>query len=48
MVHDAAAEQHIRDHAARSGMISLRKDGMRWVAEGLTSFEEIVRVTRES
>ena len=48
MVHDAAAEQHIREHASRSGMTSLRRDGMRWVAEGLTSFEEIVRVTREN
>ena len=48
MVHDAAAEQHIREHASHSGMTSLRRDGMRWVAEGLTSFEEIVRVTREN
>jgi general secretion pathway protein E len=48
MIHDAAAEQHIRGHAAQRGMTSLRRDGMRWVAEGLTSFEEIVRVTRES
>jgi type II secretory ATPase GspE/PulE/Tfp pilus assembly ATPase PilB-like protein len=28
-------------------MRSLREDGMRWAAAGLTSLEEVVRVTRE-
>ena len=48
MIHDQSAEQHIREHASQRGMSSLRRDGMRWVAEGLTSFEEILRVTREN
>jgi general secretion pathway protein E len=47
LVHDAAAEAQIRDYAARRGMVSLRRDGMRWVAQGTTSFEEVLRVTRE-
>jgi len=28
-------------------MRSLRDDGMRWVSRGMTSLEEVVRVTRE-
>jgi type II secretory ATPase GspE/PulE/Tfp pilus assembly ATPase PilB-like protein len=29
-------------------MATLRQDGMRWVLSGVTSLEEVVRVTRES
>jgi general secretion pathway protein E len=29
------------------GMRSMRDDGLRWAAQGLTSLEEVVRVTRE-
>ncbi len=28
-------------------MAMLRQDGMRWVLSGVTSLEEVVRVTRE-
>ncbi|MBA2350480.1 MAG: type II secretion system ATPase GspE [Burkholderiales bacterium] len=49
MIHDAESEQNLRDYAvARTGMIGLRDDGMRWVASGATSLEEVLRVTRES
>ena len=34
--------------SARSqGMKSLREDGMRWVKQGETSLEEVLRVSRE-
>ncbi len=46
LVHDGAAESEIRDHAVRHGMIRLREDGLRWVREGVTSLDEVLRVTR--
>jgi general secretion pathway protein E len=33
--------------AAANGMRSMREDGERLVAEGITSLEEVVRVTRD-
>ena len=47
LVHDRASEQQLREHALARGMRSLREDGMRWVLQGATSLEEIVRVTRD-
>ena len=47
LIHDRASEQRLREHALGQGMRSLRNDGMRWVAQGVTSLEEVVRVTRE-
>ncbi len=47
LIHDSASEQSIRVNALQSGMMNLRSDGMRWVAQGTTSFEEVIRVTRE-
>jgi general secretion pathway protein E len=47
LIHDRASEHTLRAHAAKRGMRSLRDDGMRWVAAGVTSLEEVVRVTRE-
>jgi len=46
LVHDTAAESELRAHAVRSGMLRLRDDGMRWVREGVTSLDEVLRVTR--
>ncbi|MGH9962731.1 MAG: type II secretion system protein GspE, partial [Pyrinomonadaceae bacterium] len=46
MIHDNAGEQELRDYAARHGMMGLREDGMRWVAAGETSLEEVLRVTK--
>ena len=46
MIHDRAPEHALRAHAAARGMRDLREDGMRWVAAGVTSLEEVLRVTR--
>jgi len=46
LVHDNAAERELRAHAVRGGMIRLREDGLRWVREGATSLDEVLRVTR--
>ena len=46
LIHDRAPEHALRD-AARPGMTPLRHDGARWVADGTTSLEEVLRVTRE-
>jgi general secretion pathway protein E len=46
LVHDGAREQLVRAHAARRGTVSLRDDGMRWIAAGETTLEEVLRVTR--
>jgi general secretion pathway protein E len=47
LIHDRAPEQQLREHALARGMRSLREDGSRWVAQGVTSLEELVRVTGE-
>jgi general secretion pathway protein E len=47
LIHDRAAEADLRDHARSQGMKSLREDGMRWVKQGETSLEEVLRVSRE-
>jgi general secretion pathway protein E len=46
-VHNRAAEADIRSAALRAGMTLMRDDGERLVREGVTSREELVRVTRE-
>jgi general secretion pathway protein E len=46
LVHDRAAESELRERAVAGGMIRLRDDGLRWVREGLTSLDEVLRVTR--
>ena len=46
-VHDGASEQALRDYAKhKRNMRSLRDDGMRWVAQGVTTLEEVLRVAR--
>ena len=47
LIHDAASEHEIADAAIRGGMTPLREDGLRWVADGVTSMEEVLRVTRD-
>jgi len=47
MIHAAANDQEIRRTAEAAGMLPLRADAMRWYAAGITSQEEILRVTRE-
>ncbi|MBN9131761.1 MAG: type II secretion system ATPase GspE [Nitrosospira multiformis] len=46
-IHDRASEQDLREYVVSAGMRLLRDDGMRLAAQGITSPEEVVRVTRE-
>ncbi len=46
LVHDRAAESELREQAVANGMVRLRDDGLRWVREGVTSLDEVLRVTR--
>jgi general secretion pathway protein E len=46
LIHDTAAESDLRERAVKSGMARLRDDGLRWVREGATSLDEVLRVTR--
>lgn len=47
LIHDNVGEQGLRDHALDAiGMRTLRTDGMRWVAQGVTTLEEVLRVAR--
>ena len=47
LIHDRASEQILRERALDLGMRSLRDDGLRVAAQGITSLEEVVRVTRD-
>jgi general secretion pathway protein E len=45
-IHDGASEAALREEAGRSGWVSLYEDGLRWVAAGETTLEEVMRVAR--
>ncbi|MDW8323392.1 MAG: type II secretion system ATPase GspE [Burkholderiales bacterium] len=47
LIHDGAPEAELRAAAARTGWINLYQDGLRWVAAGETTLEELMRVARE-
>ena len=48
MIHERVSDQVIRDHCLSGGALrSLKRDGMRWVANGDTTLEEVLRVTRD-
>lgn len=47
LIHERASEQDLRRLAMQHGMHNLREDGMRLVASGITSLEELLRVTRD-
>jgi general secretion pathway protein E len=47
LVHDRVGEQELRNYAVQHGMHSLRQDGLRLVSSGVTSLEELLRVTRD-
>jgi general secretion pathway protein E len=47
LIHNRAAEAELRSAALAGGMSLMRDDGERLVAAGLTSREELVRVTRD-
>ncbi|MCB1901357.1 type II secretion system ATPase GspE [Cognatazoarcus halotolerans] len=46
-IHNRADESELREHARATGARSLREDGLRLLAAGLTSPEELLRVTRD-
>ena len=47
LIHNRASEGEIVATAQSRGLRSMREDGERLVREGLTSAEEVVRVTRD-
>jgi len=47
LIHNGANEADVKRVAERHGMAAIRSDAMRWVAAGVTSLEEVLRVTRE-
>jgi general secretion pathway protein E len=47
LIHDGESEAEIAVTASQAGMKTLREDGMRWVESGVTSIEEVIRVTRD-
>ena len=47
LIHRNAGEGEIRAAAVRNGMQTMRDDGQRWVQAGITSLDEVVRVTRD-
>ncbi|MBC5785037.1 type II secretion system ATPase GspE [Ramlibacter sp. USB13] len=47
LIHNRAAESEIRQSALAHGMRLMRDDGERLVREGITSREEVLRVTRD-
>ncbi|MBW6496607.1 MAG: type II secretion system ATPase GspE, partial [Burkholderiaceae bacterium] len=46
-IHQGASEAEIRSGALVRGLISMRDDGQRWVSAGVTSVDEVIRVTRD-
>jgi general secretion pathway protein E len=47
LVHNRASEADIRAAALAAGMQLMREDGERLIAAGVTTREEVVRVTRD-
>jgi general secretion pathway protein E len=47
LIHNRASEQDLAAAARAAGLKSMREDGDRLVDQGLTSAEEVIRVTRD-
>jgi general secretion pathway protein E len=47
LIHNQASEAELRQSALNAGMQLMREDGLRLVKEGITSMEELIRVTRD-
>tara|TARA_R110002051_G_scaffold144694_2_gene217538 strand:+ start:15105 stop:16562 length:1458 start_codon:yes stop_codon:yes gene_type:complete len=47
IIHAGGDEQAMRVAARKHGMRSMREDGQRWITAGITTQEEILRVTRD-
>ena len=48
LIHNQASEAHIRDAALSAGMTLMRDDGEKLVRLGITTEQELLRVTREN
>jgi general secretion pathway protein E len=46
-IHNQASEADIRNAAQRDGMRTMREDGERWLANGVTTQAELLRVTKD-
>ena len=46
-IHHSAGEAEIRIAAQKDGMQTMREDGERWLKEGVTTREELMRVTKD-
>ncbi len=46
LIHANAGELAIREAAQRAHFVNLREDAQRWIKDGTTSLDEVVRVTR--
>ncbi|SNS18452.1 type II secretion system protein E (GspE) [Noviherbaspirillum humi] len=46
-IHDQASEAEIRAAAQQNGMRTMREDGERWIAEGITTRAELLRVAKD-
>ena len=47
LIHQNKGEAAVRQVAQKNGMLSMREDAQRWVKNGVTSLDEVVRVTRD-
>jgi len=47
LIHRSASESEIRTTALAAGLVTMRDDGQRWVRDGTTSLDEVIRVTRD-
>jgi general secretion pathway protein E len=47
LIHEQAPEAQIRSAAQHAGMQLMRDDGQRLVQDGITSLQELIRVTRD-
>ncbi|WP_317203059.1 type II secretion system ATPase GspE [Janthinobacterium sp.] len=46
-IHNRASEAEVRAAAQRGGMLTMREDGERWLADGTTAPAELLRVTKD-
>ena len=46
-IHNRASEAEVRAAAQRSGMLTMREDGERWLADGTTTQAELLRVAKD-
>ena len=48
LIHEGASEARMREAAQAGGFRSMREDAQRWLRDGLSSFDEVIRVTRDA